>query len=172
MFWCEHIYVAFSTIYVGYLTLRRKSAYLRRKKISCCSGWIPGHYNMFLGNPLRFHFPSKTKSLVTFPKLQIITVTKYWNLKVSHFCKIGRTFFWSKPVTLSIDCSRLGDALYFVLSSSTVLNASSVAALWPQDLGKCFCSKIFHCLLEEILLCPAPPNLSSQVPWLCNAGTG
>ena len=35
MFWCEHIYVAFSTIYVGYLTLRRKSAYLRRKKISC-----------------------------------------------------------------------------------------------------------------------------------------
>ena len=34
MFWCEHIYVAFSTIYVGYLTLRRKSAYLRRKKIS------------------------------------------------------------------------------------------------------------------------------------------
>ena len=35
MFWCEHIYIAFSTIYVGYLTLRRKSAYLRRKKISC-----------------------------------------------------------------------------------------------------------------------------------------
>ena len=35
MFWCEHIYVAFSTIYIGYLTLRRKSAYLRRKKISC-----------------------------------------------------------------------------------------------------------------------------------------
>ena len=35
MFWCEHIYVAFSTTYVGYLTLRRKSAYLRRKKISC-----------------------------------------------------------------------------------------------------------------------------------------
>ena len=35
MFWCEHIYVAFSTIYVGYLTLCRKSAYLRRKKISC-----------------------------------------------------------------------------------------------------------------------------------------
>ena len=40
MFWCEHIYVAFSTIYVGYLTLRRKSAYLRRKKISCWgAGW-------------------------------------------------------------------------------------------------------------------------------------
>ena len=38
MFWCEHIYVAFSTIYVGYLTLRRKSAYLRRKKISCWAG--------------------------------------------------------------------------------------------------------------------------------------
>ena len=42
MFWCEHIYVAFSTIYVGYLTLRRKSAYLRRRKISCSmSGMIP-----------------------------------------------------------------------------------------------------------------------------------
>ena len=36
MFWCEHIYVAFSTTYVGYLTLHRKSAYLRRKKISRC----------------------------------------------------------------------------------------------------------------------------------------
>ena len=36
MFWREHSYVAFSTTYVGYLTLRRKSAYLRRKKISCC----------------------------------------------------------------------------------------------------------------------------------------
>ena len=35
MFWCEHIYVAFSTTYIGYLTLRRKSEYLRRKKISC-----------------------------------------------------------------------------------------------------------------------------------------
>ena len=32
MFWREHSYVAFSTTYVGYLTLRRKSAYLRRKK--------------------------------------------------------------------------------------------------------------------------------------------
>ena len=36
MFWREHSYVAFSTTYVGYLTLRRKSAYLHRKKISCC----------------------------------------------------------------------------------------------------------------------------------------
>ena len=36
MFWREHSYVAFSTTYVGYLTLQRKSAYLRRKKISCC----------------------------------------------------------------------------------------------------------------------------------------
>ena len=35
MFWREHSYVAYSTTYVAYLTLRRKSAYLRRKKISC-----------------------------------------------------------------------------------------------------------------------------------------
>ena len=33
MFWREHSYVAFSTTYIGYLTLRRKSAYLHRKKI-------------------------------------------------------------------------------------------------------------------------------------------
>ena len=32
MFWREHSYLAFSTTCVGYLTLRRKSAYLRRKK--------------------------------------------------------------------------------------------------------------------------------------------
>ena len=32
MFWREHSYIAFSTTYVGYLTLRRKSAYLHRKK--------------------------------------------------------------------------------------------------------------------------------------------
>ena len=35
MFWREHSYVAYSTTYVGYLTLRRKSAFLRRKKTSC-----------------------------------------------------------------------------------------------------------------------------------------
>ena len=35
MFWREHSYVAYSTTYVGYLTLRRKSAFLCRKKISC-----------------------------------------------------------------------------------------------------------------------------------------
>ena len=35
MFWREHSYVAFSTTYIGYLTLRRKSAYLRMQKISC-----------------------------------------------------------------------------------------------------------------------------------------
>ena len=33
MFWREHSYVAFSTTYVGCLTLRWKSAYLRRKKL-------------------------------------------------------------------------------------------------------------------------------------------
>ena len=42
MFWCEHIYVAISTIYVGYLTLRSKSAFWRRKKISCSAQ--PEHY--------------------------------------------------------------------------------------------------------------------------------
>ena len=35
MFWREHSYVAYSTTYVGYLTLRRKSAFLCRKKILC-----------------------------------------------------------------------------------------------------------------------------------------
>ena len=35
MFWREHSYVAYSTTYVGYLTLHRKSAFWRRKKISC-----------------------------------------------------------------------------------------------------------------------------------------
>ena len=41
MFWREHSYIAFSTTYVGYLTLRRKSAlaYLRRKKISFSGGY-------------------------------------------------------------------------------------------------------------------------------------
>ena len=38
MFWCEHSYVAYSTTYVGYSTLRRKSAFLCRKTISCCGG--------------------------------------------------------------------------------------------------------------------------------------
>ena len=32
MFWREHSYVAYSTTYIGYLTLHRKSAYLHRKK--------------------------------------------------------------------------------------------------------------------------------------------
>ena len=44
MFWREHSYIAFSTTYVGYLTLRRKIAYLRRKKISSwgCLGGVWG----------------------------------------------------------------------------------------------------------------------------------
>ena len=36
MFWREHSFVEYSTTYVGYLTLRRKSVFLHRKKISCC----------------------------------------------------------------------------------------------------------------------------------------
>ena len=45
MFWREHSYVAFSTTYVGYLTLHRKSAYLRREKISCSLGCIHERFN-------------------------------------------------------------------------------------------------------------------------------
>ena len=32
MFWCEHSYVAYSTTYIGYLTLLRKSAFYVGKK--------------------------------------------------------------------------------------------------------------------------------------------
>ena len=35
MFWSEHSYIEYSTTYVGCLTLRRNSAFLRRIKISC-----------------------------------------------------------------------------------------------------------------------------------------
>ena len=35
MFWCEHSYVAYSITYVGCSTLRRKSAFLCRKKLLC-----------------------------------------------------------------------------------------------------------------------------------------
>ena len=42
MFWCEHIYVAFSTIYIGYLTLRRKRAIYVGKKYHAALGlWAP-----------------------------------------------------------------------------------------------------------------------------------
>ena len=35
IFWSEHSYVEYSTIYRGFSTLRRKSVFLRRIKISC-----------------------------------------------------------------------------------------------------------------------------------------
>ena len=34
MFWSEHSYIEYSTTYIGYSTLRRKSAFLCRIKIS------------------------------------------------------------------------------------------------------------------------------------------
>ena len=40
MFWSEHSYVEYSTTHVGFSTLRRKSVFLHRIKISC---FWPGH---------------------------------------------------------------------------------------------------------------------------------
>ena len=68
MFWREHSYVAYSTTYAGYLTLCRKSAFWRRKKISCCmsSPFTPEeiYWIVILGySVMRFNvkFPGKKR---------------------------------------------------------------------------------------------------------------
>ena len=57
MFWREHSYIAYSTTYIGYLTLRRKSAFLRRKKISCFGSPRGGQGSPSSGVPGILRFP-------------------------------------------------------------------------------------------------------------------
>ena len=65
MFWCEHSYIAYSTTYVGYSTLRRKSAFLCRKKISC---YFPIPQLIFLQPPP--FFPTPPTYFPTLPKME------------------------------------------------------------------------------------------------------
>ena len=143
MFWCEHIYVAFSTIYVGYLTLRRKSAYWCRKKISCsamgCLIWTLLHHWQF--------WVKRDYGFCSFGGKSCKFLDATWGLNLTKICVpiFPIVFVW--PV--NTDC-------HHDMQSAFGISSIQLSSRIPKNSGYCNC-RPDH---------PRPPA-AAAVCWCC-----